>query len=255
MESKQKIKVLILAAGRGTRMKSELPKALVKVGGQPMLSSVLKAVESSGVDGRPVIIVGYEKEKIMNELGEKYDYVVQEEQLGTGHAVASAQEFLKGRADHLIVLPSDHPFVSGRMISKLAEKHLESKSKITLATIKLPDFKDWRKAFYSSFSRIVRNTNGEIVKDVQFKDASDEEKQITEVNPIYFCFETKWLWDKIETLKNDNSQKEYYLTDLISLAMKEGAKVESINIEPLEGLAANSNEELQVLESMSVQRI
>lgn len=248
----QKIKVLILAAGKGTRMKSDLPKALVKVQGKSMIKHVLDAVRESGIDSRLVIVVGHEKERVIAELGDKYDYVVQEEQLGTGHAVLSAYEFLKGKAENLIVLPSDHPFVSPETIKKLAAKHTESGAKITMALIMLPDFEGWRSFFYNNFSRIIRNSKGEIVRDVQFKDLNEEEKKIKEVNPIYFCFDANWLWEKIKTLKTDNAQSEYYLTDLIKIAMSEGDKVESINIDPAEGMAANSSEELEILEKFSV---
>src|SRR3989344_9242861 len=194
-----RVKIIILAAGKGVRMESPDPKALVKVGGKAMIRHLLHSIEKSGIDPRPVIVVGYEKEKIISELGEKYDFVVHTEQLGTGHAVLSTQEFLKDKTDHVMVLPSDHPFVSPETIKKLADTHLTSGAKITMATIKLPDFEDWRAAFYKSFSRIIRNDEGKVVRDVQFKDANEEEKKITEVNPIYFCFEAVWLWEKIKT--------------------------------------------------------
>lgn len=252
MAKNKKVRVLVLAGGKGKRMRSNLPKALMKVKGKPIIEHLLLAVAKSGIGGRPAIVVGRGKEKVMRGLGKKYDYIVQKKQLGTGHAVRSAYKFLKGKAKHLLVLPSDHPFLTPETIKKLAHKHLRSGGKITMATVKLPDFKGWRAFFYTSFSRIIRNKNGRIVADVQFKDASREEKKILEVNPIYFCFETKWLWKKIKTLKRDNAQKEYYLTDLIKIAIEEGMKVESIEIDPREALAANTKEELEILERLAV---
>jgi len=245
-----KIKILVLAAGKGTRMmQNELPKVLIPLRGKPMIEYLLEAIHKSGVDNKPTIVVGYKKEMVMSLLGANYNYVIQEEQLGTGHAVLSAYPALKDKTENLVVLPSDHPFITRETIKKLAEKHLESKGKITMATIKLPDFKYWGSFFYTSFSRIVRNKKGEIVKDVQFRDATEEEKKITEVNPIFFCFDARWLWEKIKTLKTDNAQKEYYLTDLVKIAIKEGIKIETIDIEPKEGLAANSKEEFALLET------
>ena len=248
----KKIKILILAAGKGVRMQSELPKALMPVKGKAMVRWLLEAVEKSGVDSRPIVIVGHQKENVIAELGDNPDYVEQKEQLGTGHAVMSAKERLKDQAENIMVLPSDHPFVSAATIRTLAEKHIHSGSTITMATIKLPDFEDWKAGFYKSFSRIVRDANGQILKDVQVKDASEEEKKITEVNPIYFCFKANWLWKNIQSLRTDNAQKEYYLTDLIRLAIQNGETIESVNIDPKEGLAANSKEELEVLEKFAV---
>jgi len=247
----KKIRIIILAAGKGIRMKSELPKVLIKLNGKPMIEHLLSAIKESGVDKRPVIVVGHKKEEVMSALGDKYEYVVQEKQLGTGHAVISAEKALKNKADNIIVLPSDHSFISAETIKKLAQKHLDSGAKVTMATVKVPDFKDWRSVFYSSFSRIVRNKNNDIIRDVQFRDATEDEKKITEVNPIFFCFESSWLWKKLKTLNTNNAQKQYYLTDLVERAIKDKVKIESIEIDPKEALAANSKEELKILEKLT----
>lgn len=244
----QKIKILILAAGHGKRMKSELPKVLMPLHGKPLIAHVISSLRQSGIDGKPIVIVGQQRELIIKTLGDDCEYIVQEEQKGTGHAVMVAQEKLKNNADHIVVLYGDHPFVSPETIKKLVEKHLESKKKITMATVRLSDFKDWRDIFYSNFSRIIRDNKGNIVKDVQFRDATDEEKKVTEVNPCYFCFEATWLWEKLKTLNTNNAQKEYYLTDLIKIAMQEKTNTESIQIDAREALGANSKEELEILE-------
>ena len=249
----EKIKIVVLAAGVGTRMKNELPKVLVKLNDRPIIKHLLESIHESGIDNRPVIVVGYKKEEVMRELGkEHYDYAVQEEQLGTGHAVLSAEKMLKGNGEHVLVLYGDSPFISAETIKKLVAKHLESKGKITMATIIVPDFKDWRSIYDKSFSRIVRDANGKIVKDVQIRDTKDEEKKITEVNACFLIFNAKWLWEKLKTLDRNNEQKQYYLTDLIEKAIKEGEEIESISIDPREGLAANSKEELEILEKLEV---
>lgn len=247
-------KIIILAAGKGERMQSELPKVLAQVKGKSMLKHLLESVEKSGIDPNPTIIVGYKKEMVMNELGKeekKYHYINQEHQLGTGHAVNLVKNYLKGIAEHVMVLYGDHPFMSAETIKKIVGKHLRSGKKITMVTVKLPDFRDWRINFVN-FSRIIRDENGKIIKDIQFKDANDKEIRITEVNPCYFCFNAKWLWENLEFLKNDNAQKEYYLTDLIKIATAEGVEIESIEIEPYEALGANTKAELEILERFAV---
>ena len=246
-----RVKILVLAGGKGKRMQTELPKVLMRVKGKSMIERVLESVDKSGIDEKPTIFVSYKKELVMKELGGKYQYVSHDKQLGTGHAVKSAKKYLKGKARNIIVLYGDHPFVSSETIKKISEKHLRSGKKITMATVKLPDFEDWR-ANFANFSRIIRGKNGKIIKDVQFKDASDDEKKITEVNPCYFCFNALWLWKNIEKIKNNNAQKEYYLTDLIKMASgNDGIEVETVEIKPREALGANTKEELAILEKLA----
>jgi UDP-N-acetylglucosamine diphosphorylase/glucosamine-1-phosphate N-acetyltransferase len=252
MEDKKKTKIIILAGGKGERMQSDLPKVLAKIKGKSMIQRVVESVKKSGIDDRPTIIVGYKKELVMAELGnEGYEYINQENQLGTGHAVNLAKDYLKNKAENIMVLYGDHPFVSDQTIKKINKKHLESGRKITMAVIKLPDFRDWRISFVN-FSRIIRDENGKMIKDVQFKDATDKEIKVTEVNPCYFCFNAEWIWSKLGTLKNNNAQKEYYLTDLIKIATAEGMEIESIEIEPHEGLGANTKAELEILEKFVI---
>jgi len=246
-----KIKTLILAAGEGKRMKSDIPKVLTPIHGKALIVHLIDSIKGSGVTDMPVIIVGQKRDLVMKTLGNDYQYVIQEEQKGTGHAVMMAKEALINKAENIMVLYGDHPFVSAETIKKLTEKHLGSHATITMATVKLQDFKDWRSVFFNNFSRIIRDDNGGIVKDVQFKDASDEEKETLEINPCYFCFEGVWLWNKLKTLNTNNSQKEYYLTDLIKLAIQEKLDIESIDIDPHEALGGNSQEELQILEKLT----
>lgn len=244
---KDRVKIIILAGGKGNRMQSELPKVLSPLNGKPMIKHLLENVHESGIDNHPIIIVGFKKELVMKELGDKYHYIVQEEQLGTGHAVNLAKKYLKNKAEHIIVLYGDQPFTSAKTIQKITDKHLKSKKMITMATIKVPDFKDWRICF-SNFSRVVRDKNKKIVKTVEKKDATEKDLKIKEVNPCYFCFDAKWLWSNLENVKNNNVQKEYYLPDLIKIATEHKIHIESIKIDAHEALGANTREELHVLE-------
>ncbi len=246
-----KIKIVILAAGQGKRMGGDMPKVLAQVKGKPMIKHLLESVEKSDIKEKPIIVVGYKKDLVINELGDRYHYVHQEELLGTGYAVALTKEHFKNDGEHLMVLYGDQPFTSVKTIQKIQDKHLKSGKKITMATVKVPDFEDWR-ACFTNFSRVLRNRNGKIVRTVEKKDANEEELKITEINPCYFCFDSKWLFEKLQNLKNDNTQKEYYLTDVIKVATQEGIEIESIEIDAHEALGANTKEELAVLEKFAV---
>lgn len=249
MNSKNETKIIILAGGKGTRMGGDLPKVLMQVNGKSMIEHVLESVNKSKIDTKPTIIVGYKKELVIGKLGNKYHYINQEEQLGTGHAVSLAKKYLKNKANNIIVLYGDHPLISIETIKKINDKHLKSKKKITMATVKLKNFEDWRVNFLG-FSRVIRDKNGKIIRTVEKKDSTEEERKIKEVNPCYFCFDSTWLWQNLEKLENNNAQKEYYLTDLIKIATTEGIDIESIEIDAHEALGANSKEELEILKKL-----
>ena len=242
----KKTEVVILAAGYGKRMQSDLPKVLVPLHGKPLVQHVLDAVAASGVCESPILIVGQKKELVMETLGTGNRYVTQEEQLGTGHAVLSAAGMLEGKAENILVLNSDVPFIKPRSIHMLAEMGENSMAAVTMATVRVPDFDEWRAGFYD-FGRIIRNKSGDIVKIVEKKDATEEELRITEVNSGSFCFKADWLWKHLRELKNENSQAEYYLTDLVAMACAEGADIASIPIEPREAMGVNTKEHLELL--------
>ena len=244
----EKVKILILAAGLGKRMQSPTPKVLSGVNGKPMVRHLVESIKEVSKE-KPIVIVGYGTEAIKTELGDSCSYVLQERQLGTGHAVASAQDACQD-AEHIIVLYGDQPFITSKTIKNLIEKHLQSKAKITFATTELSDFEDWQKAF-TGFARILRK-DGKISGVREYKDASDEEKKIKEVNAGCYAFDAAWLWQNLEKIKNDNAQKEYYLTDLLKIAAEEGETIENIKIEPREALGANTKEELEILQKFSV---
>jgi len=241
--------IVILAGGKGTRMNMEMPKALVPFNGKPMLDHLLNAVAHSGVASKPIIVVGYKKEDVMNHAGERANFVVQEEQLGTGHAVKITEDNIGANIENILVLYGDQPTVTGAMISNLIKTHIESKVMLTMATVTVPNFEDWYQVFYKPFSRIVRGNDGKIIRSVEFKDATDEEKEITEINPCYFCFNKKWLFENLKQIQNTNSQNEYYLTDLVQKGAQEGS-ISSVAISPEEALGVNSIEELERLEKI-----
>lgn len=247
-----KIQIVILAAGEGKRMGSDLPKVLVPLHGKPLIKHLLETIKDLPF-GKPYIIVGHGKEKVIQELGEnKYNFVEQKEQLGTGDAVNTFKYSVKEEADSIVVLYGDQPFTSTETINKLIETQLGTRKKIVMATVNLPDFEGWR-ANFLGFSRVIRDKKtGKILKTVEEKDANEEEKKIKEVNPCYFCFEAKFLWQELDNLKKDNAQKEYYLTDVLKSAVEKGIDIESVEIDAKEALGANSKAELEILENLEV---
>ncbi len=245
---KDKTKILILAAGKGKRMESDLPKSLMPLKGKPMILHVIGVAQKISNE-KPIAIVGHKAEMVKERLGDLCDYVLQKELLGTGYAVSCAKDACKD-AEHVIVLSGDQPFITAKTIEKLVEKHLASGAKITFTSAEVEDFLDWRKAFMG-FGRVLRE-NDKVIGVREYKDATDGEKQIKEVNAGCYCFEANWLWENLEKIKNDNSQKEYYLTELFQIAKSEGVEIETIKINAHEALGANTKEELAVLEEFAI---
>jgi bifunctional UDP-N-acetylglucosamine pyrophosphorylase/glucosamine-1-phosphate N-acetyltransferase len=243
----QNNEVVILAAGHGKRMQSDLPKALIPLGNSTLIEHVLEAVRASGIESVPIIVVGQKKEQVIEALGSTYRYAVQHEQLGTGNAVMSAEALLSPTATSVLVLYADHPYIAPETIRALLEARETSGSKIAMATVTLPDFDDWKSAFLG-FSRVKRSPEGAIVGVVEAKDATEAEKTILEVNPAYFTFDKAWLLEELPKLKNQNAQAEYYLTDLVKMAFEEGLAVPSISISPREAIGANSKADLEIAE-------
>ena len=241
--------VIILAGGKGTRLRasSHNPKVLLAVGGVPLIERVLRAVRPLCV--APTIIVGFGAERVIAATGNRYSYVRQEEQLGTGHAVLCARDALKGRPDidNIIVLYGDHPLVSTETLRRLASLRAQDGSVLALATIVVPDFTGDHQAF-ARFGRIVRNGEGKM-KIIEFKDADEATRRIREVNPGYYCFQPDWLWSRIGTLSPANAAGEYYLTDLVQMATAEGPPISSFVIsDPHEGMGVNTEEEYAIAE-------
>ena len=241
--------IIILAAGHGKRMQSETPKVLSLLRGVPLIRHVVESVAASGVAAQPVVVVGQKRELVIAELGPAYRYAVQGEQLGTGHAVLSAEGAVDADAVRVVVLYGDMPYVSAGTIAALAAKQEATGAPLVMATVQVSDFDVWRAGFYD-FSRVIRAEDGSIARTVERKDATPEELLVTEVNPCYFCFDAAWLWPRLRELKNTNAQHEYYLTDLIGLAVREGVRIESVGIDPREALGVNTREHLELLETL-----
>lgn len=249
-----KTDVIILAAGQGKRMHQAFPgtpKVLVPMRGKAMLLHVLDAVEASGVASRIIVVVGPAVEKKVRRVlvGRKVIFVLQPEPNGTGHAVLCAREILKD-AENVLVLYGDQPFVSAKTIKTMVKKHAAVSAPITMLTVPLPDFLNWRSCF-ADFSRIIRNKKGKMKKSVEVKDASGTELHVTEVNPSFYCFNGPWLWKYLPKVGCSNAQCEYYLPDVLRLAIDRKEEVNAVPLkDPREALGANTPEQLAVLEAM-----
>jgi len=244
------IKIIILAGGLGKRMNhAVLPKVLVSLKGKPLISYLLESVKRSGVCVRPTVVVGAKADLVKEALGPDYDYVWQSEQLGTGHAVMCAAPSLKGQAEDIMVLYGDHMLLKPETIAKLSKAHLEGGKVLTMGTVTVPNFEDWRSGFYD-FGRVVRDNTGTVCSIVEKKDATPAQLAICELNPSYFCFKAQWLWQNLSELKNENAQGEYYLTDLAHVACRQGAMINTVGIEPLEAIGVNNEEQLKLVEKL-----
>ena len=218
--------------------------------GKPLIDHVVSHVESSKVAAMPIVVVSPKHTEVQDYLGTRAWYVMQPEQLGTGHAVRMAEPALKGHADHVIVLYGDMPFLREASIRRLAEAHVAAKAVVSIMTVVTPDFADWRSAF-QTFGRIVRNGKGEIERIVECKDANEEELKIKELSTCYFCFDAPWLWEHLQKLSNSNEQKEYYLTDLVGMAIAEGQRINSVPVDLIEAVGVNSQKDLAVVQNLS----
>lgn len=244
--------IIILAAGKGTRMESDKPKALTFLSGKPFLGHIVNTVFNLDLKHKPIVVVGYKKEDIYEYLHYKKDefkFVEQKEQLGTGHAVLQTKNSTDTHVKTIVVLYADHPLISKDTIEKLIKTQQDLDAKIVVAPTNLSDFEGWRKAFLK-WGRFKRDGNGKLIGIVEYKDATEEEKNITEVNPGYFAFDKDWMEKHLENLKNDNAGMEYYLTDLLKIAFEEKMEIGSLSIPPEEALGANSKEELEILENL-----
>jgi bifunctional UDP-N-acetylglucosamine pyrophosphorylase/glucosamine-1-phosphate N-acetyltransferase len=237
--------IVILAAGKGTRMGGDMPKVLIMLKQKPLIFYLLMEIEKINLINKPIIVVGYMAEKVREFLGHSYKFAVQEKQLGTAHALMAAKPEVG--AENILVLYGDMPFIKAESMERIMRFHLEAKNKISMLTAKVPEFT----GSFSSlkfYGRIIRDKNQNLAKVVEYKDASEEQKQITEVNPGIYVFNTEWLWKNLKQIQNKNSQGEYYLTDIIEIAIAGKEKIGSLEILPEEVLGVNTREDLEIAE-------
>jgi bifunctional UDP-N-acetylglucosamine pyrophosphorylase / glucosamine-1-phosphate N-acetyltransferase len=242
-------RVIILAGGKGTRMKSDIPKPLIPVAGEPMVTRLIRSVKESGVDTKPIVVVGaWSEDRFREALGDSVDYAVQVEIFGTGHAVRAAKD-TAGDAERVVVLYGDHPFLSASVIRGIADLQETNPGAFVMLTSSVPNFEGDFQTFVR-WGRILRDDSGAVTAIREAKDATPEELAITEVNPAIFAFPAAWAWDRLERLKNANASGEYYLTDLVSAAMEDGLPIVTASADPLDVIGINSPEELARAEEL-----
>lgn len=242
-----KVTAILLAAGQGTRMKSDLPKVLHPLCGKPMLWHILEAVRAASTE-KPVVVVGHGADDVKDFVGEQADCVLQEPQLGTGHAVLQAESLLKGRSDYVLVTYADMPLLRGETFQRLVETQQNNPGPLSLLTAIADDPR--------GFGRIVRNAAGTVNAIVEEYVATPEQLAIKELNVGAYCFKAEWLWDALHRIRRNPQKGEYYLTDIVELAVKDDLPVRAVLHDDLvETIGINTRVHLAEAESAMRQRI
>ena len=237
---KNNLSIIILAAGKGTRMKSDLPKVLHEVNGKPMID---KVIETSNLLSpyQIIAVIGYKYELLEKYLkGQKLHFAYQFDQKGTGHAVSKTKAFFKDFYGDVLILSGDVPMLSYDTLNELYKHHKHQNAKATILTAELDDA--------TGYGRIIRDEVGNLKKIVEHKDASNAEKTITEINTGIYIFNSTILFSELPNVKNDNKQGEYYLPDVLLYILKANKKVSLLktkNYYEIQGV--NNKEQLQNL--------
>ena len=220
-----RVTAILLAAGQGTRMKSSLPKVLHPIAGKPMIWHALEAIKQSTTE-KPVVVVGHGAENVTKYLGDSALTVLQEPQLGTGHAVMQAESLLKDKTDLVVVCYSDMPLLRGETLQALVETQKNNKGPISMLTVHSDDPR--------GFGRVIRNADGTVSAIVEEYVATAEQLQVKELNVGGYCFDANWLWEALHRIPKNPKKGEYYLTDTVELASKDGLSVQATVMDDLE---------------------
>jgi bifunctional UDP-N-acetylglucosamine pyrophosphorylase / glucosamine-1-phosphate N-acetyltransferase len=233
--------VVILAAGKGKRMNSALPKVVHPLGSKPLMSYILDAVFSLNPD-RVIAVVGYGASSVSETFpNPKLEFVQQKKLLGTGHAVLQTRNALNDFSGNVLVVCGDMPFIRAETLNLLIQIRIEFELACSLLTLKTSEKRD--------FGRIVRDSNDDVEKIVENRDATPAQKTIDEYNAGVYCFEKEWLFKAIERLDNNNAQSEYYLTDAIQFYYNRRAPVRAVQTDDAKELfGVNSQEDLKQAE-------
>ncbi len=219
-------------------MKSDLAKVLHVLEGRPLLHYSLSAARAAQAE-KIVVIVGHQANQVKESFPDKdLTFVIQDPQLGTGHAVMQAKEVLKGYKGLTVILCGDVPLLKPETILSLVERHVDAKAVLTVLTTEPPR--------PHAYGRIIKNERGEVLKIVEHRDATEEERKIPEINTGIYCVDTQFLFEALAQIRNDNQQKEYYLTDIVEIACRQGLKVQAyLTRDDAEVMGINTLEELQ----------
>jgi bifunctional UDP-N-acetylglucosamine pyrophosphorylase / glucosamine-1-phosphate N-acetyltransferase len=214
-----KVTAILLAAGQGTRMKSDLPKVLHPLCGRPMLWHVLEALKAATTE-KPFVIVGHGAPEVEKYVGDAAQCVLQEPQLGTAHAAMQAEALLKGKTDYVIVTYADMPLLRGETFRQLLETQRSNPGPLSLLTVIADDPR--------GFGRIVRKADGTVAAIVEEYVATPEQRNIKELNVGAYCFQAEWLWEALHRIEKNPKKGEYYLTDIVEVAVKDHLSVQAV---------------------------
>lgn len=243
------IAAIILAAGKGTRMKSDRAKVVFELAGKTLIQRVVETSIKLNCS-RICVVVGHRKDTVIASLDEYEDLVFadQDEQLGTGHAVMIAEEKFNGYDGDILILAGDVPLLKAETLEKLHRHHQSTNADCTVLTAVLDDA--------GRYGRIIRDSLSQVIGVVEYKDATEEQKRIQEFNTGIWCFKASALFDAIHKIDNNNAQKEYYLTDTLSVLVRQGQKVEALILDDLaQASGINSQEQLADLEKVYLDQI
>lgn len=244
------VDAVILAAGKGTRMKSDLPKVMHEVQGRPMVHWVVDACRDAGAE-RIVVVVGHMADLVRKSFDgvPGVSFVEQLEQLGTGHAVDQARPvFADTPGRDVLVLCGDGPLIRAETLRTLLETHRSTGADATLATAVIDD--------PTGYGRIVRDADGGFERIVEQKDATPEQLEVREVNPSYYCFRAGPLFDRLARTDNSNANGEYYVTDIFGIARGDGATVSVVDAVPAEDiLSVNTPDQLAEVDAILKSRV
>ena len=244
---KQDIVAVILAAGKGTRMKSNKSKLVHKIYGKELVKRVVETAKKAEIEDI-IAVVGYKKEQVQLVLGDSVNYAIQEEMLGTGHAVLQAERYLKEKHGKVVVLSGDVPIIRPETIKNLIQKSIKNKEYATLVT-----------AIYNNptgYGRIIRDEGGSVEEIIEEKDANEEQRKIQEINAGIYCFDIQELLKALKELKPDNAQGELYLTDVVKIMNGKGLRTGAFTIKDnTEILGVNDRLQLEILTKVLKMRI
>jgi UDP-N-acetylglucosamine pyrophosphorylase len=251
MNTQKSLATVIMAAGKGTRMKDpSKAKVMYKVCGKPMIHYVLDVAFDIGSD-RVIAIVGYQRDTVIEYVRKSHpraEFVIQAEQLGTGHAVMQTKSALDGFTGDVVVLSGDAPLLTKESLQRLIDYHYKTNAVGTILTAILQD--------PTGYGRILRNEDGSVKRIVEQKDATEEERKVQEINSGIYVFQTPFLFEALATLKQNNVQNEYYLTDVFEYFWKKNLKVSAIHADDEnEILGVNTVEQLQLVQSIISERL
>lgn len=240
------LKAVILAAGKGTRMKSDLPKVIHTINGKCLVDYVIEEARDAGAE-EVCLVVGYKHEQVEEAIVHKdVTFVLQTQQLGTGHAVKCAKDFL-GEDGYTMILFGDTPLITSTTLKRMLEHHIANHNAVTVLSAMVDN--------PAGYGRIIRDESGNFIKSVEHKDANEEELKSHEINSGMYIFNTSELTDALEKIQPNNAQGEYYLPDALTILKEKGLRADAFTLEDPEDIAGvNDPEQLKEAERVIARR-